>query len=79
VYYGPPVNNCYGFWYTTDWDQDCNGGGATKAGYYQSIADCTAPQIIDKSIEPYRQVNSVAAYDGPDCAYGIHSIVTRFR
>jgi hypothetical protein len=79
VSYGPPVNNCYGIWWTRDWNQDCNNGGASRAGYYQSIANCTAPEIPDKSMEKYRQRLSTQSYDGSDCQYGIHDVITRYR
>lgn len=77
--FGPSTNNCYGIYFTTDWNQDCGSGGASRAGYYQSIADCTAPQIPDKSLEKYRVLRSTVSYDGPDCAYGINNILTRYR
>jgi hypothetical protein len=76
---GNVVNNCYGIWWNTDWNQECEGFGATAAGLYKSTADCTAPQITDESIEKYRIWDSKESYDGPDCNYGIHGVHTMFR
>ncbi len=75
---GNKINNCYGIWWNTDWNQECEGSGATKAGVYKSTADCTAPQITDETIEKTRVSGSSNSYDGPDCSFGIHGVDTWF-
>lgn len=52
--YGNSVHNCYGIYWNTDWNQNCNNGGARYEGYYKSTANCTAPQIPDNKLEIYR-------------------------
>ncbi|WP_432988427.1 hypothetical protein [Dactylosporangium sp. CA-233914] len=76
--YGNTVHRCYGIWWNTDWNQECQGGGAESTGHYDSTADCTAPQIPDKYVNAYRTAGSTTSYDGPDCKYGIHSVGTSF-
>lgn len=77
--YGNSVHNCYGIYWNTDWNQNCNNGGARYEGYYKSTANCTAPQIPDNKLEIYRLRFSVNSYDGQDCMYGIHTVQTYFR
>ncbi|MDI6098352.1 hypothetical protein QLQ12_07020 [Actinoplanes sp. NEAU-A12] len=73
---GNKVNNCYGIWWTRDWNQECGGGGASQEGYYKTTADCTAPQAPDKSMTKYRFKGNAEPYDGADCRYGINFVNT---
>lgn len=77
--YGPTTNGCYGIYWNTDWNQECGSSGASAAGYYKSTADCTAPQVTDSSLEKYRVSGSKTSYDGSDCNYGIHNVLTWYR
>jgi hypothetical protein len=76
---GNVVHNCYGIYWNTDWNQECGSRGATAYGRFKSTADCTAPQIPDKYVDVYRALGNRTSYDGPDCAYGIHSVATWFQ
>ncbi|WP_328474911.1 hypothetical protein OHA21_16480 [Actinoplanes sp. NBC_00393] len=76
---GNIVNNCYGIFWTSDWNQECAGGGATAAGTFRSTADCTAPQITDEKLEKYRSKGNQTSYDGKDCNYKIHTVNTWYR
>jgi len=76
---GNKVNNCYGIWFTRDWNQDCTSAGAAAEGTYKSTADCTAPQIPDKTLSEYRFKGDTTSHDGPDCKYGIHTVSTWFQ
>jgi hypothetical protein len=76
---GNVVHNCYGIYFTTDWNQECGSTGARAYGYYKTTADCTAPQIPDKSGGWNRAIGNRTSYDGADCAYGIHSASTWFQ
>jgi hypothetical protein len=67
---------CYGIYFTTDWNQECGSRGATAYGYFTTIADCTAPQLSDKSLTAYRTVGNTRSIDGEDCNFGINSIST---
>ena len=53
--------------------------GAGRAGYYKSTADCTAPQITDRSREVWRRKYSKTRYYGSDCKYGINITRTWYR
>ena len=74
--YGNSVHNCYGIYWTRDWNQDCTSAGAKYAGYYKTTADCTAPQAIDESREVYRPKGNRDSKDGEDCNFGINRIHT---
>jgi len=76
--YGNTVNNCYGIYWTRDWNQECGSGGADAAGNYATYADCTYTPG-EEHIEKYRIVGSTESYDGDDCAYGIASLTTWFN
>ncbi|MDG4782015.1 hypothetical protein O7614_20355 [Micromonospora sp. WMMD961] len=73
---GNKVHNCYGIYFTRDWNQECNSSGAAYEGNYKTTADCTAPQIPDKSLTKYRFKGDKTSHDGSDCQYGIHSANT---
>ena len=75
--YGNSVNNCYGVWWTTDWNQECQWPvGAREDGNYRTIADCTAPQVTDESVTIYRHQGSLDSVDGDDCNFGLNSATT---
>ena len=73
---GNTTNNCYGVYYSTDWDQTCGSGGAGATGYYKSTADCTATQ--DNQLIVYRLKGSTSTYDGPDCTFEVANVRTVF-
>lgn len=76
---GNVVHNCYGIHFNTDWNQECGSTGARQGGYYASTANCTAPQVTDRSGGWNRGIGSRTSYDGEDCLYGIHGVETWFR
>lgn len=73
---GNTTNNCYGVYYSTDWDQKCGSGGASATGYYKSTADCTSSG--DNSLTVYRSKGSTATYDGKDCTFQVVNVTTVF-
>lgn len=73
---GNTVNNCFGRWYNTDWDQMCGGTGATQAGHYRSTAACTAQTDVQRTW--VRAVGSTTTHDGQDCRYSVAGVVTSF-
>lgn len=73
---GNTTNNCYGVYFSTDWDQNCAAGGASATGYYQSTADCT--NSGDSTLTVYRTKGSTASKDGSDCRWQVVNVRTVF-
>ncbi len=68
------VNNCYTQWYNTAWAQKCDSPGASVAGNYTSIVDCSAPEAPDRSMSVTRSKNSTDTVPGySNCYYGINT------
>lgn len=67
------VNNCYTQWWTTAWAQKCDSPGASVAGNYTSIVDCSKPQVSDRSLTLNRSKDSTDTISGEDCLYGINT------
>ncbi|MFJ8113153.1 hypothetical protein [Streptomyces sp. NPDC096132] len=76
VTYSNVVNNCYGEYYNTDWNQDCDSPGATDDGYYYTTAVCDYQS--DKSMTVYRGYYSTAEVDGTDCTFDVDTGYTVF-
>jgi len=74
---GNRVNNCYGIYFTRDWNQDCNESGATQEGDYKSTANCN--NSGDHDMTKYRFVGSLASYDGEDCTFSVTDVDTWFQ
>lgn len=73
---GNTVNNCYGRYFTRDWEQSCRGSGATEAGTYRSVADCDNQP--DKSLTVDREKGSRATVDGSDCNFSVRGVSTGY-
>ncbi len=73
---GNSVHNCYGIWWNTDWDQRCSSPGASYAGRYKSVADCTSSG--DNSLTVRRNQYSTLSHDGPDCTFQTVNVTTSY-
>lgn len=73
---GNSVFNCYGIWYSRDWNQACGTGGAGRTGYYQSKADCDYQP--DKTLTKYRDRGNGTYVDGVDCRHKARGVFTSF-
>ncbi len=79
VDYGNTTEGCYGIYWETDWNQDCDfDTGAHSTGTYRSEADCSGVDF-NKSLSVFRNKGSMASYDGEDCTWGINDITTWFQ
>ncbi|MER5645885.1 hypothetical protein [Streptosporangium sp. NPDC002524] len=73
---GNTVNNCYGVYFNTDWNQNCGAGGASQAGWYYSTGDCTGS--ADKNVSRNRAKGNATSVDGPDCAFQVINVRTTY-
>ncbi|HWS35681.1 MAG TPA: hypothetical protein VN408_23445 [Actinoplanes sp.] len=73
---GNTVNNCYGIYWNTDWDQTCGAGGAGATGMYSSTGDCTSS--ADRYVDRYRNKGTGGAVDGGDCRFQVANVRTVF-
>jgi hypothetical protein len=73
---GNTVNNCYGVYFTRDWNQECGAGGADVAGLYHSTGDCTLSN--DREVERRRAKGDATSVDGRDCMYQVINVRTVF-
>lgn len=71
---GNTVFNCYGIYYSTDWDQKCYSGGASRNGHFYSVADCTSSG--DNTLDARRNLYSTTVYDGADCTFQVVYVQT---
>ncbi|MEU8361399.1 hypothetical protein AB0C27_35815 [Nonomuraea sp. NPDC048882] len=74
---GNSAGNCYGIWFTRDWNQDCGAGGASWTGVDLSIADC--PNRPDKTVSAHRSEGDTRSIDGEDCSTSVRNITTWFQ
>lgn len=75
--YGNTVNNCYGIYFNTDWDQRCGSGGASVSGVYNSTGDCTSS--ADRYVSRYRSRGNTTSVDGEDCRFQVVNVRTSFQ
>lgn len=73
---GNTVHNCYGRYFTRDWEQSCWSGGAAFAGRYHSDADCDNQP--DKTLNVDRSAGSTDTVDGADCTYSVGGVDTSY-
>lgn len=73
---GNSVNNCYGIYYSTDWDQKCSSPGAGASGNYRSSADCTASG--DNTLTVKRPLYNTQTFDGADCTFQVVYVETSY-
>ena len=73
---GNTVNNCYGVYFNTDWNQECGSTGASAAGNYHSIGDCTGS--ADRTVDRRRSVGDRTSVDGGDCRFQVINVRTSF-
>lgn len=68
--------NCYGYSYSTDWDQNCGPSGAQRTGNYNSKADCSSS--ADKEMTIYRSIGDARSIDGADCTFSVYDVYTSY-
>jgi hypothetical protein len=73
---GNTVNNCYGVYFTRDWNQECGAGGASVAGFYHSTADCTSSNDHNRDVQ--RAKGDARSIDGEDCLFQVINVRTTF-
>jgi hypothetical protein len=73
---GNTVNNCYGVYFNTDWNQECGAGGASVTGWYHSTGDCTAS--ADHNLDVHRNRGDGHSADGADCTFQVVNVRTTF-
>ncbi|MFE0845850.1 hypothetical protein [Streptomyces rochei] len=74
---GNKVNNCLGQYFSTSWQQVCQGSGATAAGKYWSEAECDWEG--NWAIAPIRKVGSKSVEAGHDCTFSVSDVMTRYQ
>jgi uncharacterized membrane protein len=74
---GNTVHNCYGVYFSTDWNQDCGAGGAELAGVYNSTGDCTGS--ADRSVGRQRAKGDTTSIDGGDCRFQVINVRTSYQ
>lgn len=75
---GNTVNNCLGQYFSTSWQQVCQGSGATAAGTYYSEAECDWEG--NGAISPVRKKGSKAVIAAPyDCTFSVSYVTTRYQ
>lgn len=73
---GNTVNNCYGVYFNTDWNQECGAGGASVTGWYHSTGDCTGSR--DRHVDVQRNRGDARSVDGGDCSFQVINVRTTF-